>query len=30
MKAEPTIGSPPMPTIDELPNPRWAISLPIW
>ena len=20
----------PMPTIDELPKPRWAISLPIW
>ena len=26
MKSEPTIGSPPMPTIDELPKPRWAIS----
>jgi hypothetical protein len=23
-------GSPPMPTIDELPKPRWASSLPIW
>ena len=30
MKLEPTIGSPPMPTIVELPRPRWASSLPIW
>jgi hypothetical protein len=30
MKLEPGTGSPPMPTIDELPNPRWASSLPIW
>ncbi len=30
MKSEPTIGSPPMPTIEELPTPAWASSLPIW
>ena len=30
MKLEPTTGSPPMPTIDELPRPRWATSWPIW
>ena len=30
MKSEPTIGSPPMPTIEELPIPAWASSLPIW
>jgi hypothetical protein len=30
MKDEPGTGSPPMPTIEELPKPRWAISLPIW
>ena len=30
MKLEPTTGSPPMPTIVELPSPRWASSLPIW
>src|SRR3954451_7588997 len=30
MKCEPAIGSPPMPTIELLPNPRWASSLPIW
>ena len=30
MKLEPGTGSPPMPTIDELPKPRWASSLPIW
>ena len=30
MKELPTIGSPPMPTIVELPTPSWASSLPIW
>ena len=30
MKLEPTTGSPPMPTIVELPRPRCASSLPIW
>ena len=30
MKSEPGTGSPPMPTIVELPNPRWASTLPIW
>jgi hypothetical protein len=30
MNDEPTIGSPPMPTIVELPTPAWASSLPIW
>ena len=30
MNDEPGTGSPPMPTIDELPKPRWASSLPIW
>ena len=30
MKLEPGTGSPPIPTIDELPKPRWASSLPIW
>ena len=29
-KLVPGTGSPPMPTIVELPNPRWASSLPIW
>jgi hypothetical protein len=29
-KFEPGTGSPPMPTIVELPKPRWASSLPIW
>src|SRR4051812_31418505 len=30
MKLEPGTGSPPMPTIDELPKPLWASSFPIW
>ncbi len=30
MKSEPTIGSPPMPTIDEFPAPACLSSLPIW
>ena len=30
MNDEPGTGSPPMPTIEELPKPLWAISLPIW
>ena len=30
MKDEPTIGSPPMPTIVELPSPIWVSSWPIW
>ena len=30
MKSEPTIGSPPMPTIEELPTPACLSSLPIW
>jgi hypothetical protein len=30
MKLEPGTGSPPMPTMLELPKPRWASSLPIW
>src|SRR4051794_10136130 len=30
MKCEPAIGSPPMPTIELLPKPRCASSLPIW
>src|SRR5581483_10692539 len=30
MKPDPTTGSPPMPTIVELPSPRCASSLPIW
>ena len=30
MKSEPTIGSPPMPTIVELPSPACFSSLPIW
>ena len=30
MKSLPTIGSPPMPTIDELPSPACLSSLPIW
>jgi hypothetical protein len=30
MKLEPGTGSPPMPTMVELPKPRWASSLPIW
>ena len=30
MKLVPGTGSPPMPTMLELPNPRWASSLPIW
>ena len=30
MNEEPGTGSPPIPTIEELPKPRWAISLPIW
>jgi hypothetical protein len=30
MKLDPVIGSPPMPTMLELPNPRCASSLPIW
>ena len=30
MKLEPGTGSPPMPTIEELPKPRCASSLPIW
>jgi hypothetical protein len=29
-EARPRTGSPPMPTIVELPKPRWASSLPIW
>ena len=30
MNDEPTIGSPPMPTMVEQPTPAWASSLPIW
>ena len=30
MKLEPGTGSPPIPTIELLPNPLWASSLPIW
>jgi hypothetical protein len=30
MKDEPTIGSPPIPTIVELPSPRPVSSWPIW
>ena len=30
MKDEPTIGSPPMPTIVELPRPICVSSWPIW
>ena len=30
MNDEPTTGSPPMPTIVELPSPSWASSWPIW
>ena len=30
MNELPMMGSPPMPTIVELPNPSWASSLPIW
>ncbi len=30
MKSLPGTGSPPMPTIEELPNPLSASSLPIW
>ena len=30
MNYVPGTGSPPMPTIDELPKPLWASSLPIW
>ena len=30
MKSEPTIGSPPIPTIEELPSPACFSSLPIW
>jgi len=30
MKFEPGTGSPPIPTMLELPKPRWASSLPIW
>ena len=30
MKEEPTIGSPPMPTIVELPRPICVSSWPIW
>jgi hypothetical protein len=30
MNEEPTIGSPPIPTIVEFPKPRWASSFPIW
>ena len=30
MKLEPGTGSPPMPTIEELPKPFWASSFPIW
>jgi hypothetical protein len=30
MNEEPGTGSPPMPTMLELPKPRWASSLPIW
>ena len=30
MKEEPTTGSPPIPTIVELPSPRWVSSWPIW
>ena len=30
MKSVPGTGSPPMPTIVELPNPLWASTLPIW
>ena len=30
MKSIPGTGSPPIPTIVELPKPLWASSLPIW
>ena len=30
MNDEPTIGSPPMPTMVELPSPSWVSSWPIW
>ena len=30
MNDEPTTGSPPMPTIVELPSPSWVSSWPIW
>ncbi len=30
MKPDPTTGSPPMPTIVELPRPSWVSSWPIW
>ena len=30
MKLVPTTGSPPMPTMVELPRPSWASSAPIW
>ena len=30
MKDEPTTGSPPIPTMVELPSPRWVSSWPIW
>ena len=30
MKSEPTIGSPPIPTIEEFPAPACFSSLPIW
>jgi hypothetical protein len=30
MKDEPTTGSPPIPTIVELPRPSWVSSCPIW
>ena len=30
MNDEPTTGSPPMPTIVELPSPIWVSSWPIW
>ena len=30
MNDEPTTGSPPIPTIVELPSPSWASSYPIW
>ena len=30
MNDDPTTGSPPMPTMVELPSPSWASSCPIW
>jgi hypothetical protein len=30
MNDVPGTGSPPMPTMDELPKPAWASVLPIW